>query len=58
MPPYGWDAGYTVTLTNSTILSRAVTCNRYHLGIVKTITNAFDGRFRVCGGFFPSVHPK
>jgi RHS repeat-associated protein len=41
--PDGWDAGYTVTLTNGTILSRAVTRDPYRRSLVKTITNAVDG---------------
>jgi RHS repeat-associated protein len=41
--PDGWDAGYSVTLTNGTILSRAVTRDPHRRGLVKTITNAVDG---------------
>ena len=42
-PPYGWDAGYTVTLTNSTILSRVVIRDPYRRHLVTGVSNAVAG---------------
>ena len=39
----GYDAGYSVTLTNGVVLSRELTRDQYRRGLIKTITNSVDG---------------
>jgi RHS repeat-associated protein len=41
--PDGWDAGYNITLTNGTVLSRTVTRDPYRRHLVTGVSNAVAG---------------
>ena len=40
--PDGFDAGWTITVTNGTVISRALTRDTYRRSLVTTITNSID----------------